>query len=211
MKKMMKHIYSPIAIVDFHPSQSLWINLGSFKEISHSWITFPMEIPGSLNSKNTSATILFEGNPQLDAGNPQLDVFNSTLKILFWANFSRTKRKKRINESTFCRSERFIFFPQPMGSMRHFGTQHRFFGSWNFQTVTHRIHRICIFIYIHLPYKSTIHVGKYTSATDPTGCLEMFGSAQLVWKVIVLPFWSLEPKKMFHQKILVDFWNPGWG
>ena len=166
----MKHIYSPIAIVDFHPSQSLWINLGSSKEISHSWITFPMEIPGFLNSKNTSASILFEGNPQLDVGNPQLDVFNSTLKLLFWANFSRPKRKKRISESTFCRSERVLSFQNRWGPWGILGPNiflgHRFFGSWNFQTITHRIHGTCIFIIIYL-HTFTIQINPFMYVNIP--------------------------------------------
>ena len=42
---------------------------------------------------------------------------------------------------------------------------------WSFfSTISHRIH--VWYIYLHLPYKSTIHVGKYTSPMD---CLGNYG------------------------------------
>ena len=34
---------------------------------------------------------------------------------------------------------------------------------------SHRIHGTGIFTYLHLPYKSSIHEGKYTSPMDPIG------------------------------------------
>ena len=53
------------------------------------------------------------------------------------------------------------------------------------KTITHSIHGIFTYIYHYLPYKSTIHVGKYTSPMDAMGYLFQ-GAMCFFWQAMKL-------------------------